>query len=86
MTNSRDFVINKFCQTQSIQDVEDISSKALSDLEIDSLELMELIMEIEEELKANITDEMINVEMTVKEFADLMATISKMTISNASIF
>ena len=77
MTNSRDFVINKFCQTQSIQDVEDISSKALSDLEIDSLELMELIMEIEEELKVNITDEMINVEMTVKEFADLMATISK---------
>lgn len=76
MNNARDFVIIKFCDIQAIQGIEDIPSKTLSDLDIDSLELMELIMEIEDELKVNITDEMINPEMTVKEFADLMATAS----------
>ena len=73
MVNARDFVIIKFCDSQAIHDVEDISSKTLSDLTIDSLELMELIMEIEDELKVNITDETINPEMTVKEFINKSA-------------
>ena len=47
---------------------DNIADTTLENLNIDSLEFMELIMEIEDELNISITEEQIDPDLTVSEF------------------
>lgn len=67
-------IINHFLALDALKDHDDIINTKLQDLKLDSLEFMELIMEIEEELNISIEDGSIDPEMSVSSFADLVAS------------
>ena len=67
--DKRDQIINYFLALDVLQDNDDIKNIALQDLKMDSLEFMELIMEIEEDLNISIGDDSIDPEMSIYSFA-----------------
>ena len=68
MDDSRNIILEKIKSKAS--DIEDnnIGDTTLENLNIDSLEFMELIMEIEDDLNISITEEQIDPDLTVSEF------------------
>lgn len=68
MVDARNIILEKIKSKAS--DIEDnnIGDTALENLNIDSLEFMELIMEIEDDLNISITEEQIDPDLTVSEF------------------
>ena len=76
--DKRDQIINYFLALDVLQDNDDIKNIALQDLKMDSLEFMELILEIEEDLNISIGDDSIDPEMSVSSFAaSVIANIDK---------
>lgn len=68
MVDARNIILEKIKSKAS--DIEDnnIGNTTLENLNIDSLEFMELIMEIEDDLNISITEEQIDPDLTVSEF------------------
>jgi acyl carrier protein len=68
MVDARNIMLEKIKSKAS--DIEDnnIGDTTLENLNIDSLEFMELIMEIEDDLNISITEEQIDPDLTVSEF------------------
>lgn len=68
MVDARNIILEKIKSKAS--DIEDnnIGDTTLENLNIDSLEFMELIMEIEDDLNISITEEQIDPDLTVSEF------------------
>lgn len=68
MVDARNIILKKIKSKAS--DIEDnnIGDTTLENLNIDSLEFMELIMEIEDDLNISITEEQIDPDLTVSEF------------------
>ena len=68
MVDVRNIILEKIKSKAS--DIEDnnIGDTTLENLNIDSLEFMELIMEIEDDLNISITEEQIDPDLTVSEF------------------
>ena len=73
-----DQIINHFLALDALKDNADIKNTALQDLKLDSLEFMELILEIEEDLNISIGDDSIDPEMSVSSFAaSVIANVDK---------
>ena len=73
-----DKIINHFLALDALEDNANIKNTALQDLKLDSLEFMELILEIEEDLNISIGDDSIDPEMSVSSFAaSVIANIDK---------
>ena len=73
-----DKIINHFLALDALEDNADIKNTALQDLKLDSLEFMELMLEIEEDLNISIGDDSIDPEMSVSSFAaSVIANIDK---------
>ena len=73
-----DKIINHFLALDALEDNANIKNTALQDLKLDSLEFMELILEIEEDLNISIGDDSIDPEMSVSSFAgSVLANIDK---------
>ena len=73
-----DRIINHFLALDALEDNANIKNTALQDLKLDSLEFMELILEIEEDLNISIGDDSIDPEMSVSSFAaSVIANIDK---------
>ena len=68
MVDARNIILEKIKSKAS--DIEDnnIGDTTLENLNIDSLEFMELIMEIEDDLNISITEDQIDPALTVSEF------------------
>ena len=68
IVDARNIILEKIKSKAS--DIEDnnIGDTTLENLNIDSLEFMELIMEIEDDLNISITEEQIDPDLTVSEF------------------
>ena len=66
--NTYDFVLKKIKSKISSPDIDDLERITLEDLDLDSLEFMELIMEIEDEFNVFITDEELDPGITVSEW------------------
>ena len=76
--NTHDKIINHFLALDALKDNADVKNTALQDLKLDSLEFMELILEIEEDLNISIGDDSIDPEMSVSSFAaSVIANIDK---------
>ena len=73
-----DKIIYHFLALDALEDNANIKNTALQDLKLDSLEFMELILEIEEDLNISIGDDSIDPEMSVSSFAaSVIANIDK---------
>ncbi|MDB4677563.1 phosphopantetheine-binding protein [Synechococcus sp. AH-551-A21] len=66
--NTYDLVLKKIKSKISSPDIDDLERITLEDLDLDSLEFMELIMEIEDEFNVFITDEELDPGITVSEW------------------
>lgn len=59
-------------ESAAIEGIQDIPNSKLDDLGLESLEFMELIMELEDVLGVVVSDDLIDPELTVAEFSDLI--------------
>ena len=76
--DTHDKIINHFLALDALEDNANIKNTALQDLKLDSLEFMELILEIEEDLNISIGDDSIDPEMSVSSFAaSVIANVDK---------
>ena len=68
MVDARNIMLEKIKSKASDIEHNNIGDTTLENLNIDSLEFMELIMEIEDDLNISITEEQIDPDLTVSEF------------------
>ena len=68
MADARNTILMKIKSKASDIEHDNIEDTTLENLNIDSLEFMELIMEIEDDLNISITEEQIDPDLTVSEF------------------